>query len=276
VWFLEKTVTTCPGCSTGCRVAIFGNKQERKYYRLKPEFDADVNGHWMCDYGRKMYKHCNAESRLAKPRKKGVDVEWNRLVGELERILQETRGKKVALVLTPQYTTEEYTSVLNSSKRIWGALPDVWVWRPQDESVDAFDGILFRGDKNPNTKGLERALVESGAQAKILRGRFDDLKNSQCDLVIVLGPEVEAAYGDLSTAFLDLSAMTKVVYFGQTMLDEANAFELNVPVKVFAEKNGTYINFDGKSRVLKANAPVFVDVQSVEQIFAAVAQRIGQ
>jgi NADH-quinone oxidoreductase subunit G len=230
----------------------------------------------MCDYGRKMYKHCNADSRLAKPRKKGADVEWNRLAGELVRVLQEARGKKVALVLSPQYTTEEYVSVLNSMKRVMGALPEVWVWRPNDESVEAFDGILFRGDKNPNSKGLERVLAEHGAQAKVLRGGFDELKTSLCDLVIVLGPEVEAAYGDLTSVFRDLSKMPKVVYFGQTMAEDANAFELNVPVKVFVEKNGTYINFDGKSRALKANAPVFVDVQGVDQIFATVAQRIGQ
>jgi NADH-quinone oxidoreductase subunit G len=235
-----------------------------------------VNGHWMCDYGRKMYRHLNAAARLAKPRKKGVDVEWNRLAGEFARILQECRDQKIALVLTPQYTTEEYLSVLENTKLALGALPEIWIWRSAGENVDEFDGILFRGDKNPNTKGLEKTLADAGVKAKVLRGGFDDLRATSRDLVIVLGPEVEASYGDLTAAFSDLAKMPRVVYFGQARAEETNAFELNVPVKVYIEKSGTYVNFDGKQRLLKANAPVFHDVQGVEQIFSAVAQRIGQ
>src|SRR5690606_38124409 len=61
VWFLKDVNTICNGCSPGCNVSLYYNKNQRVYYRLKPRFNEDVNGYWMCDYGRTMYDHANAD-----------------------------------------------------------------------------------------------------------------------------------------------------------------------------------------------------------------------
>jgi NADH-quinone oxidoreductase subunit G len=273
VWFLEKQKTVCPGCATGCSVSVHWNKKTREYFRLKPECDADVNGYWMCDYGRHIYNHCNADTRAAMPSAKGVKVEWNRVVGELVKLVSENAGKKLALVLTPQYTNEEYAKILGVLKAT-EIFPSVFIWRPAEENSADFDGILFRGDRNPNTFGMNKALADAGITASVLKGGFDALLGDKPDMVIVLGPELEKAYPDFCDRISDLAIAENVVYFGMGMRPGIEKFALFIPVKVFAEKGGTYLNYEGRVRQLHGNPPVHFGVQGVDEIFATLLQRL--
>ena len=67
VWYLKDSETVCNGCSTGCNVKVYFNKEG--LFRVKPKHNADVNGHWMCDEGRDVYKFVNSEARLTNGRK---------------------------------------------------------------------------------------------------------------------------------------------------------------------------------------------------------------
>jgi NADH dehydrogenase/NADH:ubiquinone oxidoreductase subunit G len=50
VWHLEDTESICPGCSIGCNVKV--GHLNREVHRFLPRYNAEVNGWWMCDYGR--------------------------------------------------------------------------------------------------------------------------------------------------------------------------------------------------------------------------------
>ena len=58
VWFLGRTPSVCPGCSRGCNIEIHYNERfnpryhDKRVHRLKPRYNRDVNGFWMCDEGR--------------------------------------------------------------------------------------------------------------------------------------------------------------------------------------------------------------------------------
>ena len=62
VWYLREHNTICTGCSTGCNTRAFYNKEGM--FRIKPNYNKDVNGYWMCDVGRDVYKFVNKEARL--------------------------------------------------------------------------------------------------------------------------------------------------------------------------------------------------------------------
>ena len=70
-------------------------------------------------------------------------------------------GASVALVLTGQDTNEEYDSVLTTFTKEIGTKKIYHCWSHQKQAGE-FDGILLRGDKNPNTKGLQSALEKYG------------------------------------------------------------------------------------------------------------------
>jgi len=50
VWHLEETPTVCPGCSIGCNVNA--GHLNGEIHRFVPRPNAEINGWWMCDYGR--------------------------------------------------------------------------------------------------------------------------------------------------------------------------------------------------------------------------------
>lgn len=279
VWFLSETETICPGCSTGCNVTLYQNKNQRTYYRLRPRFNGDVNGHWMCDYGRTMFEHLNADQRAASALMKGAHVSWPNVMKEMTSALRETKEQsaagKLAVVFTPQYTNEEYDAVLKSLKDVLGALPAVYVWRDAQESISDFDGILFRGDRNPNTAGLDKVLNAHGVKATVIGKDFGPLASAKPQLTFVFGPEVEKAYTNFAQDMKRFAELPKVAYFGVSHSDVTKQFWLRLPTKVFSEKSGTFVNFKGIAQKLRANPPVFNSVRGVDEVFLEVSKTLG-
>ena len=74
VWMLKAAESICPGCSMGCNVRV--DHEAGRVYRLKPRRNPDVNGPWMCDKGRMIYKDVHAENRLQDPRRGGDVLRW--------------------------------------------------------------------------------------------------------------------------------------------------------------------------------------------------------
>jgi NADH-quinone oxidoreductase subunit G len=50
VWHLEETPAVCPGCSIGCNIHL--GHLDGVVHRFVPRANPEVNGWWMCDYGR--------------------------------------------------------------------------------------------------------------------------------------------------------------------------------------------------------------------------------
>lgn len=275
VWFLKETKTICPGCSTGCNVKLHQNKNQRQYYRLKPRKNAEVNGHWMCDYGRTMYEHLNADNRLAVPLQLGKSFAWTNVTTEFAKFMNEAKGKnssQVAVVLTPQYTNEEYELVLTKLKSFLGFVPTVYVWRDAAENVEAFDGILMRGDKNPNTAGLAKILSEHNVTSVTLKGDFSVLAAQKPAVTLVFGPEIEKSYSQFENDLSRFAELAQVVYFGNSKSAIVNKFSLAIPTKVFAEKNGAFTNFKGIEQKLAANPPVFPAMLGLENILSGLGE----
>ncbi len=267
VWFLKETKTICPGCSTGCNVTLYENKNQRQYYRLKPRKNMEVNGHWMCDYGRTMYEHLNADVRMSAPSQSGKSIAWQNVAVEIEKVIQSAKSSdasKMALVLTPQYTNEEYEIILAQLNTGLGFMPKIYIWRDAAENLEDFDGILMRGDKNSNTTGLSQALNKHNFTAVNLKGDFSALANQKPSLTFVFGPEIEKSYSQFANELARFAELPQVIYFGTTKNSIINKFSLAIPTKVFAEKNGTFTNFKGIEQKLKANPPVFPALLGIE------------
>lgn len=272
VWFLKESKTVCPGCSTGCNVNLFQNRNQREYYRLKPRHNADVNGHWMCDTGRTMYEHLNASARLSSPLLNGESVSHQAALQAVADAVKSVSADKVAVVFTAQFTSEEYSATLKTLKATLKSAPKVFVWRDESEKIEDFDGILFRGDRNPNTRGMMDVLKEEGINPVILKGDFSSLASCGAELTFIFGPEIEAGYPNLQKVLSRFIEMKKTVYFGNSLSQAAQRMWICIPVKVFAEKNGTFVNFNGVAQKLKANAPIFPAVKSVDEYFAELGK----
>lgn len=275
VWFLKDKPSTCPGCATGCQVNVFAKPEVRTYFRVKPR-EGEVNKHWMCDVGRKTYKHLNQEHRLrhgvitdSKGRRK---AHFQEAVGALATKLLATDVSDVALLVSPQYTCEEYDAFFNFFVTELG-VRKVYQWREPTEKVEEFDGVLYRGDHNPNTKGLATALAKVGLPSEVKNG-FEEVAKSGAKVVIALAPELEFQYPSFGS---QLAQLLELDYVSLWTLNGsvANRLDLKhaIPMKGFTEKSGTFLNFEGKEGSLGKPFPNAVeDAHDVTETVSALAE----
>lgn len=279
VWFLEDKKSICPGCSTGCKVDVYGKVQTRKFFRLKPR-DSDTNSHWMCDIGRKHYTHLNKENRLlnAYSGEEGADrkkVSTTEALSNLALRLANVDASDVALLVSAQYTNEEYKALFDFFVGKVG-VKKVFQWREPTENIEAFDGLLRRGDHNSNTNGLHQALADIGIKVGVAN-EFDQLGTSQAKVVVALAPELFETFPSIDEQLRHLAEMPFVSLW--TLNNNAMRYPVAqlVPTKGYAEKSGTFTNYANQEGVLEEPFPAVVkeavDVgEAVEQIAEAFSR----
>ncbi len=244
VWFLEDVYTTCIGCETGCSVKVAENKTGA--YRVKPVFDESVNGYWMCDDGREIYKHVSSAMRLAGPLENmhGLFVPVEDTVA-----MKKTAGKKAKFILSAGLTNEEYQAFFSCFK---GNKSDVALYALPGHGAD-FDGILKRADKNANLRGAKKAFEKAGFDHS--PSHLDSVLNSlgSNDAVFVVIPELIYNQDHFKTLLskVEKAGVKMALTHGET-LHELRIFDYLLPIPTFLEKDGTIVNFQDKDRKLTA------------------------
>jgi NADH-quinone oxidoreductase subunit G len=265
-WYLKDSETVCNGCSTGCNVKVYYNKEG--LFRVKPKHNADVNGHWMCDDGRNTYKFVNKEARLDKARiyKDGAWIEAGSagaVAKQLSQSLVMAKPEEIGLVVTGQLTNEEYESILNTFVNTFKT-KNVYHWFNNESDKDAFDGILIRGDKNPNTKGLQAAFAKHGVSTT-WSDLESKLNSKQIKHLVVFGPENTAVYKDIDAKVNLFSKAAQLAYFTSAQVtslkDSKNvqAGSVVIPLKTFVEKSGSFTNHAGKVQAFKKATTIMSD-----------------
>lgn len=260
VWYLKEANTICTGCSTGCNVKVYFNKEG--LFRVKPVYNEQVNGYWMCDEGRDIYKFVNRKDRLLQGKKR-TENGWSEISPkaaalEASSVIKNTPSSKTALVVTGHATVEEYEFLVKTfvdqvkTSRIYH-------WVNNKETFETFDGLLIRGDKNPNTKGLLKVFEKNNIQAA-WKDLESGLASGEIETLIVVGPENCALFPDLEknkTLFghaKNLIWLTSADHSLNQAMDKLNKDNsekdnLNnvwlIPMKTFVEKAGTFVNHNG-------------------------------
>lgn len=301
VWYLKEAESVCNGCSTGCNVKVYFNKEG--LFRVKPKFNESVNGHWMCDEGRDTYKFVNKEARLLRGKKyaKGTwhtEMHAGAAAKDAHLSLKEAKAEDITVVLTGQHSVEEYDAIISTFTNTFKT-KNIFHWMNNPESAESFDGILLRGDKNPNTKGLVKALGDAGI-ANSWKTLEENLKAGKVKHLVVFGPENFLVYPDLYEKAQLFMQAKNLVYFSSIAVETmqsysgANAITM-VPLKSYIEKDGTFINFQDKAQKFKkvttvvsealtgveaaqllAGVELKVDVVMPNKLFVATNTRIDQ
>jgi NADH-quinone oxidoreductase subunit G len=258
VWFLNDKPSICTGCSTGCHVDVYYNKEGM--WRVKPRH-SEVNGYWMCDQGRNIYKSTNpffTEFKGERGQKKAIK-QANRLQQvqikagqgwQYQSTIQWLKSfqsqlsqvSKAALVVTGQYSNQEYTELFDLWKKHFSGQP-VYHWLNHPEQTEDFDGLLIRGDKNPNTRGLKDCAQKAGLE---LLSSMTDMSNY--DLVLIAGPENQWTFDDIGSKAKIFAQAKQTVWLSACHVPEVEAIEGSwtfVPTKTFAEKSGSFTNYAG-------------------------------
>ncbi len=270
VWFLKEVTSVCNGCSTGCSIKLYYNKEG--VFRVKPKENKAVNGFWMCDDGRDIYKYINKEHRLLDAK----NARGEFLVPEVaaRKVASELNANKsgAALVLTGQYTLEEYDAIVGAFKNNLGS-SQIYHWINNPNDLEKFDGILNRGDKNPNTKGLGQILSKYGVQ-----NSWTDLEKllteAKIDTLVVAAPENQAVYTDLQTKLALFAKAKRLVWLSSTKtaaVENLPSLSMQIPMKSFFEKNGSFVNYAGIEQKIRRGIDIVPGALSL-QTFAEIVK----
>jgi NADH-quinone oxidoreductase subunit G len=282
VWFLGRADSICPGCSRGCNVEIHYNERfnpryhDKRIHRLKPRFNAEVNRHWLCDEGRYSFHAVDAPERLRVPTLKQGGVlrptDWNEAIRRsaegLRRALDQYGPQAVAVLASPQMSNEE----LHRLRQLFQT--ELHVGRieyrvPSGGAVYA-DDFLVTADKNPNTRGADVLGLEGSGTDELLRACAE----GQVRFLYVCYHDLMRAC-DADLVSKALAKVDFIVFHGAFGHATAGLADVQLPAAVYAEKAGTFTNFQGRVQRFNAAIQPLQETLPDLEIFAQLAAALG-
>jgi NADH-quinone oxidoreductase subunit G len=267
VYWLSRTDGVCPGCATGCNMVL--SHAEGTLYRYQPRENRAVNGWWMCDHGRLLYKDVHAENRLEEPlvreegslRPAGWDHAYNTFVSRCEALGEERR---LVLVGSPHSSLEELYALRSLLEERCGGT--VLGHRLLGSEMEEDDGLLLRADRTPNDRGARLLGLEDLTPASL-----EEAAGKEACLLILAN---DLAAIDPTVAPL-LERFGLVVFIGAWRGATAERADLVLPGRTYAEKEGTFVNLQGRAQ--RFHAAVAGPRQSREdwRILAEVGELLG-
>ncbi len=257
VWYLGATNSVCTGCSRGCNTVIHNNRERdwrphiaegARVMRVKPRHNPDVNQWWMCDEGRYGYKFIdNNRLTAVQSREQGAtrEVKWEealqRLIAMLQRLRYSNQMDQAGVILSSHLTNEDLYAAVKVFKAL--GLSNVVFQRPKPGKSDA---LLLQADKSPNTRGAQALGISEGAQGLLERAAKKQLK-----LLWVFTQDLTQIF-DAELVRQAAQNVELLVFQGTNTNPTSEWAHLVLPCAVYAEKDGTFTNFQG--RVQRVNA----------------------
>ncbi|MBN2826234.1 MAG: (2Fe-2S)-binding protein [Campylobacterales bacterium] len=217
VWFLSSTPSICHGCEKGCNIFIDHNKlkyQEDRIYRFRPRYNEQVNGYFICDYGRLSYKALQ-ENRLITPLLDGKAISVEEAKEQLHGMIE--AAKDIVIVVDANLYLEDMVIIDTFAKAIHAT-----VVAPIENYYDESFGDEWL--KSPYQCANKEGLQELG-----FASHLDEAKSF--DLMINFNhPKVDTFKATKTIAFATHNDLT------------AN---LILPIPTYAQQCGTLINKEG-------------------------------
>jgi NADH-quinone oxidoreductase subunit G len=247
VWYLNKTPSICPGCSTGCNISV--EAYQNRIARFKPRVNEAVNSHWLCDEGRYCFHDLAGGERLTTPM---IRQEGGLAPANWEMALQAafsglSSAKPLACILSGRNTNEEaYLFAKLARKLAPDAALEVFY---QERELTPVQKILMSPDRSPNFRGARDMGVGSEGGYEALLGK---LGKGDFSGAYIVGEDVIASAPEPEKFRAVLEQLSFLVVQDTRMTETAKLAHVLLPSSHFGEKEGTYTN--RKGRVQKLNA----------------------
>ncbi len=291
VWFLQSRKSVCPNCSTGCSVEVDHNKGI--VYRLRPRFNPQAQGYFMCDQGHFGYKYINSDNRLISPLvrhdDRQVSVTWDAVFPRLRRELAAAvsgDAKTVAAVVSPWATCEEtfllgkYLKSLSSQVRLaLGPVPvvgedDSYPKGPSGQSPSPNQvKFTIRAEKCPNRRGVEEVLRHLQGELILWDEVMQDVVSGAIKTLYVLAGYREPWITEEQAAALEKLDLLIVQDILPSPASRRAKYVL--PGGSFAEKDGTFVNHAGLAQAIRRATDAPGEARADGRILMELMERRG-
>lgn len=228
VWFMESFNAICNGCSKGCNIFVDHRKEKYendKIFRFRPRPNTDVNGYFICDYGRLSYKN-EEENRFDKALIDGKeDITSNAIVSLYSEVV---KNNNALFLVGPNLCLEEMQNIKAFADAVKANISG---YSPQYIDETFGDDYLKQNDKSANRASFKEANISEDESA--FKEYFD-----AASLVVIF----DNNYFDTN---LELLTDKKVISCFANNAKTIEKSDIAIPTASFYEKSGTYINVDG-------------------------------
>jgi NADH-quinone oxidoreductase subunit G len=278
VWFLENGRTVCPRCSRGCNIVLQSvcgyplPGSQRKIYRIVPAENQEVNGYWICDFGRYGYQDIEENRWTVIAMNKGILPEgrapdWDNvlreLAAEMKAMAESGRAHRMGVVLTSFLTNEELAICRQLFVDVLG-IGEVFF---ADPKAGESDGYLLTADRAPNARG---------AAALGFSPKLPDLERlpGSIDLLLVFGPHLVDHFpaADLATTFQKVKR-TYLLAAHRSALD--SLADIVLPTALPAEKQGSFTNVAGVTQSFERAVRAPRGCRPEGEILTSLASKLG-
>lgn len=257
VWDMSHTNTICNGCARGCNTEMWVRNNE--VLRLVPRHNEDVNSYWMCDHGRlNTFKFINADDRVDSPhiRKEGTltEVGWDEAFSDAASRLKSFVKDEVAVIGSPYTTCEDNYMISRFAKNVLGT-GNLDFLKHIDPTFG--DEILRKEDITPNSLGAEMLGIAPSKSGKNFEQIIKAIKEKKIKALYVIEEDLVGYDPELENVLSKLD----LLIIHTTNLNKSTALaDIIFPAAAYAEKNGTFINFQGRiQRIRPAVSTIDVD-----------------
>jgi len=264
VWLLKQAPSISPADSGGEN--IFLEHNEGIIYRIKPRYNADVNGWWISDDTRYSYKAVHDEKRLrvAKRPQYGAQIETtfhgalDQAKQELTAVVEKNGPGSLYAVLAPMMACEEAWLLAKAIRAadpqavlVLGPVPSAGKNEVFHNYLTGKQTFVIQAEKAPNAGGVRRIIDMIGGP----NATWDDVgANTRPDLKKLRGGWIVGGY--LSNWIgPDLPPLLRMGFrVVQDILPNAlvHSADVVLPAAAWAEKDGCWQNFQGRIQAFTA------------------------
>ncbi|HUF18366.1 MAG TPA: molybdopterin-dependent oxidoreductase [Thermoanaerobaculia bacterium] len=275
VWNLEHTESVCNGCDVGCN--LFIGHRSGVIYRYRPRVNEEVNDHWLCDYGRFSHERYETD-RVVVPRVSrdgylGIST-WDEALDLVAEQLASANASAVAVIASAQQTNEEGYLLRKLFVDQIGS-PNV------DVMVDAIGPIRMKSrtewlegtQAGPNYRGLRDVGIAPAGGGRTVEQLITE-GAADIDFLYVC----EANFSERSSDPAVIANLRQAKFLVVQAWENhplAEAADVVLPSTIFAEKEGTFTNLQGRVQRIRQAYPPKGQAQSDIEILGSLSRRLA-
>ncbi len=288
----EAVDTVCTLCEKGCNTTAWIKAKPEwakgaQLIRTTPRFNPEVNGYWMCDIGRFDYRWIEGEDRLQRPLLRSAagslqPADWNAALTALGDKVRGAGGPAGLRFLVSAHASLEELYLIG---RLGGAfgLPETGVavtWRHREKPQRPNAKFQIPAVDAPNVNGAKdlgfpvEATADGAADIAAFRA---EVEQGRVQALYVFDPGPDGYMGDVSWVIeaRQSGKLPLLIVQGVLMTALARAADVVLPGAAWVEKDGSYVN--GQGRLQGAARAITPPGEAREdwQIFVDVGQALG-
>ena len=288
----EAVDTICTLCEKGCNTTAWLKAKPEwakgaRLIRMTPRYNPDVNSYWMCDIGRFDYRWIEGEDRLQRPllRTEAGTLEptdWRNAVTKVvDRVTAGGGPASLRFFVSAHASLEELALIGRLGGALGVAEEAVAVsWRRREKPQPPNVKFRIPAIDAPNVQGARdlgfpvKATASGEADVSAFRA---DVEGGRVSALYVFDPGPEESIGDVSwiIAARQSGKLKTLVVQGVLMTPLAAAADVVLPGACWTEKDGSYVNGQGRLQAAaRAIAPP-ADAMEDWQIFVNVGTALG-